>query len=201
VPRAERAARVERLYRFSSLGPFADRLAAKLSGGMKQKLGLCCALVHQPEILLLDEPTFGVDPISRRDLWLILHDMVHEGVTIVVSTAYMDEAERCDRVGLLDRGRLLAVDRPHVLQGSLPGQMVSLRPSDRRRALELLERAPQVRRVAAFGEQLHALVGSRERDWPPLAAELGAAGIRVEDVHEIEPSLEDVFIDRVARSA
>lgn len=201
VPRAERAARVERLYRFSSLGPFADRLAGKLSGGMKQKLGLCCALVHQPEILLLDEPTFGVDPISRRDLWLILHDMVHEGVTIVVSTAYMDEAERCDRVGLLDRGRLLALDRPAALQRSLPGTMLSLRASDARHALELLERSPAVRRAAVFGEQVHALLASQARDWPPLAAALADAGIAVEDVHEIEPSLEDVFIDRVRAGA
>ena len=201
VPRAERAARVERLYRFSSLGPFADRLAGKLSGGMKQKLGLCCALVHQPEILLLDEPTFGVDPISRRDLWLILHDMVHEGVTIVVSTAYMDEAERCDRVGLLDQGRLLALDRPAALQRSLPGVMLSLRASEPRRALELLEHAPAVRSAAAFGEQVHALVGSRARDWPGLEAALTAAGIGVQDVHEIEPSLEDVFIDRVRAGA
>jgi ABC-2 type transport system ATP-binding protein len=198
VPKAERAARVERLYRFSNLGAFADRLAGKLSGGMKQKLGLCCALVHQPEILLLDEPTFGVDPISRRDLWLILHDMVHEGVTIVVSTAYMDEAERCDRVALLDRGRLLALDRPAALTASLTGERVSLRPSEPRRALELLEHAAGVRRAALFGEQVHALLGTRERDWPPLQAALASAGIAVEDVHVVEPSLEDVFIDRVS---
>src|SRR6185503_9022007 len=140
--------------------------------GMKQKLGLCCALVHQPEILLLDEPTFGVDPISRRDLWLILHDMVHEGVTIVVSTAYMDEAERCDRVGLLDRGKLLALDKPAALQAAIPGTMLSLRASDARRALGLLERAPAVRSAAVFGEQVHVLVGARERDWPALEAEL-----------------------------
>jgi ABC-2 type transport system ATP-binding protein len=116
VPEQERPARLERLFRFSNLGPFQDRLAGALSGGMKQKLGLSCALIHQPQILLLDEPTFGVDPISRRDLWLIVHEMVAEGVTVVVSTAYMDEAERFDRLVLLHRGRALATDTPVALQ-------------------------------------------------------------------------------------
>ena len=105
VPQADRPARLERLYQFSRLGQFKTRLAGQLSGGMKQKLGLCCALIHQPRLLLLDEPTFGVDPISRRDLWLILHQMVAEGVTAIVSTAYLDEAERCDQVVLLDGGK------------------------------------------------------------------------------------------------
>lgn len=116
VPRAERAKRLERLYAFSRLGEFEQRLAGKLSGGMKQKLSLCCALIHHPRVLLLDEPTFGVDPISRRDLWLILHEMVAEGVTIIVTTSYLDEAERCDRVALLHEGRLLALAAPEELQ-------------------------------------------------------------------------------------
>jgi ABC-2 type transport system ATP-binding protein len=106
------------LWDFSGLGPFQDRLAGALSGGMKQKLGLCCALIHRPPLLLLDEPTFGVDPISRRDLWLIVHDMVHAGTTVVVSTAYLDEAERCDRVLLLHEGAALGLDLPATLQGS-----------------------------------------------------------------------------------
>src|SRR3990172_6484951 len=132
VPDAERSDRLERLYRFSNLGPFEHRLAGQLSGGMKQKLGLCCALVHQPRILPLDEPTFGVDPISRRDLWLILSEMVTQGVTVLVSTAYMDEAERCDHVALLDKGRIVAMDTPVALQGSLRGQIIGLRASDSR---------------------------------------------------------------------
>jgi ABC-2 type transport system ATP-binding protein len=114
-------ARLERLYRFSRLGEFTDRLAGKLSGGMKQKLSLSCCLIHHPRILLLDEPTFGVDPISRRDLWLIVHEMVGEGVTVIASTSYLDEAERCDRVLLLDQGRVLALDDPAALQASLVG--------------------------------------------------------------------------------
>lgn len=117
VPRQERPARLETLWGFSGLGPFQNRLAGALSGGMKQKLGLCCALIHRPPLLLLDEPTFGVDPISRRDLWLIVHDMVHAGTTVIVSTAYLDEAERCDRVLLLHQGRALGLDQPAAIQG------------------------------------------------------------------------------------
>ena len=112
VPTAERTARMERLLTFSAMAPFIDRQAGRLSGGMKQKLGLCCALIHTPRLLLLDEPTNGVDPVSRRDFWRILHDLRSEGVTIVVATAYLDEAERCDRVALLHQGRLLACDTP-----------------------------------------------------------------------------------------
>jgi ABC-2 type transport system ATP-binding protein len=118
VPRGQRPARLARLFEFSGLGPFQNRLAGKLSGGMKQKLGLSCALVHEPEVLLLDEPTFGVDPISRRDLWIIIHERVAEGVTVVVSSSYMDEAERFDRVGFLHEGTLVALDTPLDLMGT-----------------------------------------------------------------------------------
>jgi ABC-2 type transport system ATP-binding protein len=126
VPRAERDARLERLFEFSGLGPFGDRLAGRLSGGMKQKLGLSCALIHRPKILLLDEPTFGVDPVSRRELWIIVHEMVGEGVTGLVSTSYMDEAERFDRLAMLDRGRILALDSPASFRPSLEDAFVSL---------------------------------------------------------------------------
>ncbi len=115
VPKSSRGATLERLFHFSNLGAFRDRLAGNLSGGMKQKLGLSCALIHEPKILLLDEPTFGVDPISRRDLWIIIHEMVSHGVTVVVTTSYLDEAERFDRVAFIDRGRMLALDTPAAL--------------------------------------------------------------------------------------
>jgi len=118
VPRGERQRRREELYAFSGLAPFRTRLAGVLSGGMKQKLGLCCALIHQPSILLLDEPTFGVDPLSRHELWRFMHQMLAAGVTILLSTSYLDEAERCDRVALLSEGRLLAYDEPVTLQRS-----------------------------------------------------------------------------------
>jgi ABC-2 type transport system ATP-binding protein len=127
VPRRERAERLDRLFGFSNLGPFSHRLAGQLSGGMKQKLGLSCALIHQPDILLLDEPTFGVDPISRRDLWLIVHDMVAAGTTAIVSTSYMDEAERFDRLALLHTGRLLALDTPDALMRSVAGAILEVR--------------------------------------------------------------------------
>jgi ABC-2 type transport system ATP-binding protein len=198
VPDAERPARLERLYRFSNLGAFEHRLAGKLSGGMKQKLSLCCALIHQPEILLLDEPTFGVDPISRRDLWLILHEMVARGVTVLVSTAYMDEAERCDHIALLDHGRVIALDRPAALQQTLAGHILALRSPDVRAAVRVLERSPGVSRAALFGDTVHLTLASRERDWPAAQAALARAGIAVSDLHEVEPSLEDVFIARVS---
>jgi len=201
VPAAERPARLERLYRFSNLGPFEHRLAGQLSGGMKQKLSLCCALVHRPEILLLDEPTFGVDPISRRDLWLILHEMVAEGVTVFVTTAYMDEAERCDQVALLHRGRMVALDTPQALQRGYAGEMLSVHVSDRRAAAHVLAGVPAVRRAAVFGDSIHVTLGARSTDWPSAAAALRRAGIEVLETSDAEPSLEDVFIDRVGGAA
>src|SRR3972149_1297355 len=184
APDAERPARLERLYRFSNLGTFEHRLAGQLSGGMKQKLGLCCALVHQPQILLLDEPTFGVDPISRRDLWLILHAMVGQGVTVVVSTAYLDEAERCDHVALLNQGKVIALDRPAALQESLEGEMLAVRASAPRRALALLREAPGVRRAALFGDAIHVTLGARARDWPVVRQALEGAGVEVPGVRQ-----------------
>ncbi len=199
VPKAERPKRLERLYRFSNLGAFEHRLAGQLSGGMKQKLSLCCALVHHPEILLLDEPTFGVDPISRRDLWLILHEMVAEGITVFVTTAYMDEAERCDQVALLHRGRIVALDTPQALMRSYSGEMLSVHVTDRRAAARVLAGVAAVRRAALFGDTIHVTLGSRERDWPGAAAALAQAGIEVLETVDVQASLEDVFIDRVGK--
>jgi ABC-2 type transport system ATP-binding protein len=206
VPRRELSARLERLFAFSGLAPFAERLAGQLSGGMKQKLGLSCALVHEPELLLLDEPTFGVDPVSRRELWRIVHERVAEGVTAVVSTSYLDEAERFDRVALLDRGRLLALDTPDALQRSLPGRMLEVWVEDPRRAREALLASGLVRRATAYGERLHALVpppaGGAVEGAVPAATEavtaaLAAAGIEARSVSPVPPSLEDVFIHLV----
>jgi ABC-2 type transport system ATP-binding protein len=196
VPKADRPARLERLYRFSRLGEFADRLAGKLSGGMKQKLSLSCCLIHHPRILLLDEPTFGVDPISRRELWLILHEMVAEGITIVVSTSYLDEAERCDRVVLLDHGRSLALDRPQALQASLDGTMWAIRTDRPREAREVLRGTEGVTSATLFGDSVHTLL-SAGTDAEGPAGVLAAAGFVVRGVEEIEPSLEDVFIHLV----
>lgn len=198
VPAHERAARLERLYAFSNLGAFEHRLAGQLSGGMKQKLGLSCALIHQPDVLLLDEPTFGVDPISRRDLWLILDEMVSQGVTVFVSTAYMDEAERCDQVALLDKGRIVAMDTPQALQDSMHGQLLSVRSTEARRAVDVLRTVPVVRRATLFGDTVHVVVTGDDAARNAVAAALDAAGIRDSDVQDTEASLEDVFIERVS---
>ncbi len=200
VPRRDRPARLERLYQFSNLGDFQDRLAGNLSGGMKQKLSLSCALIHHPEILLLDEPTFGVDPISRRDLWLILHEMVAEGVTIIVTTSYLDEAERCDRVALLDHGRTLALAAPARLQAMLAGKVVAVRAADPLRARDLLRASPGVRRANLFGEVVHIVLDDEGAATIALRA-LEAAGVEVLAAEPIEPSLEDLFIDLVGRDA
>jgi ABC-2 type transport system ATP-binding protein len=194
VPRLEREARLVRLYEFSGLGPFRTRLAGQLSGGMKQKLGLSCALVHQPEILLLDEPTFGVDPISRRDLWLIVHEMVAQGVTVVVSTSYMDEAERFDRLALLDKGRVVALDTPDGLRRLWDGQMITMTVPRARSARDHLRGHAAAGRIAVFGDRLHVGVKDAASDTPVLTEALRAAGFDVREVRRIEPSLEDVFL-------
>jgi len=198
VPRRKRPDRMARLYRFSRLGEFHDRRAGALSGGMKQKLSLSCALIHHPRVLLLDEPTFGVDPISRRELWLILHEMVAEGVTVVVSTSYLDEAERCDRVALLDRGRVLALAPPTALQARLEGVMFALRTSDPRATRDLLRVTPGVASATLFGDAVHALVGER-LPADEIRGRLIEAlpTLEVHDIERIDPSLEDVFIHLV----
>ena len=198
VPQKDRATRLERLYAFSGLGPFEQRLAGQLSGGMKQKLGLCCALIHEPEIILLDEPTFGVDPISRRDLWLILHEMVANGITVVVATAYLDEAERCDRVALLNHGSLIALDTPLVFQQRLAGHIHTVRTDAPRRASHLLRDHDAVRHAVLFGDVVHLTLDDPTTDWPRARAALEAAGVVITDDAPGEPSLEDVFIDIVA---
>jgi ABC-2 type transport system ATP-binding protein len=197
VPRQQRARRIERLYQFSGLGPFENRLAGQLSGGMKQKLGLCAALIHEPEILLLDEPTFGVDPISRRDLWLIVHEMVARGVTVLVSTAYMDEAERCDRVALLHNGRSVVIDTPDGLQARLHGQVLAIRTDAPRRSREWLRDHALIRQAVLFGDTIHVTLREGTDSWASVREELGAAGIVVSWESPVEPSLEDVFIDLV----
>jgi ABC-2 type transport system ATP-binding protein len=197
VPQAERPARLERLFHFSSLKPFSHRLAGKLSGGMKQKLGLSCALIHEPRLLLLDEPTFGVDPISRRDLWLMVHEMVGRGVSAVVSTAYLDEAERFDRLLLLHRGRILDSGTPEELLGRIEGEILDLLATPLREARAVLLRHPAVLRVAIFGDRLHVSVRSAARDRAALESALREQGIGIHEMAPIAPTLEDRFIEAV----
>ncbi|HEY7472816.1 MAG TPA: ABC transporter ATP-binding protein [Gemmatimonadota bacterium] len=191
-----RESRIERLYRFSNLQPFAGRLAGKLSGGMKQKLALSCALIHRPRLLLLDEPTFGVDPISRRDLWIILQEMLTEGITILLSTSYLDEAERCDRVALLDAGRIVALDSPRSLQSTLEGRAFAIRAHSPRTALRILRERPEASRAALFGESVHLTLKAPAETLPdPIRNALDVADVGLESVERIRPSLEDVFIE------
>jgi ABC-2 type transport system ATP-binding protein len=197
VSKAERPDRLARLFAFSNLGSFQERLAGNLSGGMKQKLSLCCALIHHPRVLLLDEPTFGVDPISRRDLWLILHQMVEEGVTVVVSTSYLDEAERCDRVALMNEGRVLALDTPERLLDLLPGEVVAVEASEPRRARDGIRQIPGVLGTALFGNTVHAVLADGAEARLRVEAALREAGLGDAVLKPVEPSLEDVFLHLV----
>ena len=196
VPRAGRGERVERLLAFSNLTPFKRRQAGNLSGGMKQKLGLACALIHTPRVLFLDEPTNGVDPVSRRDFWRILYQLQQERVTIFVSTAYLDEAERCNRVGLLHQGRLLACDTVDGVKQLLKGTLLELRCDTPWQAAAHLREAA-LGNVALFGDRLHILVESAEEAQPRIEAVLRAAGIATQELRVIEPTLEDVFTSAI----
>jgi ABC-2 type transport system ATP-binding protein len=198
VPKRERPERIERLLGFSNLTPFQDRPAGKLSGGMKQKLGLACALVHTPEILFLDEPTNGVDPVSRRDFWRILYDLLGAGVTILVSTAYLDEAERCTRIGLMHRGRILIEDEPKNVRSSLGLPMIEVWAENARAALEPARRMEGIHSVSLYGDRLHIAL-EKKTSGEELTGRLRAAGIDVKDFRDILPSLEDVFISMVEK--
>ncbi|HUQ94841.1 MAG TPA: ABC transporter ATP-binding protein [Bryobacteraceae bacterium] len=176
------------LLRMTRMEPFRARPAGKLSGGMKQKLALMCTLLHRPQILILDEPTNGVDPVSRRDFWTILYKLVKEGLTVLVTTAYLDEAERCDRVGLMDKGRLILMDTPAALKDALPQPCYEVVSADLRAARKALRNHPGVADVELAGSKLHVFLnpGAAEET---LHQVLPEAGIR-----RIPPSLEDVFI-------
>lgn len=198
VPMRERPARTERLLGFSNLTPFRDRLAGQLSGGMKQKLGLACALIHTPEVLFLDEPTNGVDPVSRRDFWKILYDLLREGVTILVSTAYLDEAERCTRIGLMHKGRVLIEDEPKSVRNSLGQSMIEVWSDNARAAIEPARRLEGVHSVSLYGDRLHIAL-EKETAVAGIIAALRGKDIDVKDFREILPSLEDVFISMVEK--
>jgi len=182
--------------------PFRDRLAERLSGGMKQKLALACTLVHTPELLVMDEPTTGVDPVSRRDFWRVLARLQREGLTLLLTTPYLDEAERCQRVALMDGGRLLTVSAPDALREQAQGALVELIARPKRAAAEWLAAQPEVSDVQVFGERLHATLArvplaAAAAPVERLAGGLRAAGVEVLSVRAMPPSLEDLFIARV----
>lgn len=200
VTRAERDARIPRLLAFANLDPFRNRLADQLSGGMKQKLGLACALIHTPTVLFLDEPTNGVDPVSRRDFWQLLYTFLHEGVTIFLSTAYLDEAERCNRIALLHEGGLLAYDTPARVKALLRDTVLELRCDQSRAARELLKPVPIFSDVVIAGDRLHLVVSAAagvEQGRTAVRERLGQAGIAIHRLEVVTPSLEDLFIELV----
>ncbi len=192
------AARRDRLLELTQLAPFRTRLADRLSGGMKQKLALACTLVHEPDLIVLDEPTTGVDPVSRREFWKLLSEFLSQGITIVMATPYLDEAERCARVALVNGGRLLALDRPEALRATLPGQLFEIIAGDHRRVAEAMKRMPGVSNVQMFGERAHVRVDRSDAEASErLSSTLRAAGHDVKSIRPIPTSLEDVFIARL----
>lgn len=198
VPRHERARREQQLLDFSRLTPFKRRLAQDLSGGMKQKLALSCTLMHSPEILFLDEPTTGVDPVSRRDFWKILYSLIGQGMTLVVTTPYMDEAERCNRVALIDKGRIIECDAPDNLKKRMRGELLEVICAPQRRAKEVLSTLPTVHSVQVFGERLHVWVENAERDRALLETRLEQSDVTIDLVRRVAPTLEDVFVSVMA---
>ena len=194
VPPRVREERAQRLLSASEMTGFRNFLAGQLSGGMKQKLGLTCALVHTPQILLLDEPTTGVDPVSRRDFWRILYELREQGVTIVISTAYLDEAERCNRLALLHGGHLLYCDTPTALKEKMPGALLAIVTSDGRAARAVIENSAGVSHVLLVGDGIHAVVDDADLRISQLREALQRAGVTIGEIAIVRPGIEDVFV-------
>lgn len=197
VRRKQRIARSGELLAAAGLGEFRGRLAGNLSGGMKQKLGLVCALIHTPKVILLDEPTNGVDPVSRRDFWRILYSLVAEGVAILASTSYLDEAERCHRVGLLHQGRMLFCDRPEDLKKKFPGEILAVHAAQPQPLRAAAEGAPGVRSALLVGDRVHLFVDDAARRLPELRARLACAGVAYDFIQPVAPTIEDLFVSAV----
>ncbi len=198
---AARSALSGRLLKMTRMEPFRERPAGKLSGGMKQKLALMCALLHRPRVLFLDEPTNGVDPVSRRDFWTILYQLVKEGMTVVVTTAYLDEAERCNRVGLMHEGRLIRCDAPDALRRQFDLPCYEAQVPDLKRGKEFLEKCTGVLSVEPAGASLHLFLYPAETSSETLGEALREAGLGHASLRSIDPSLEDVFIASIRRES
>jgi drug efflux transport system ATP-binding protein len=194
---AERERRFEQVLSFAHMSSITDRRAKQLSGGMQKKLGLACTLVHRPEVLLLDEPTTGVDPVSRREFWDLLTELHIQGTTIVVSTPYMDEAERCNRIGLLFKGQLIECGTPREIKALVKGQVVEFHPDRLEAARALLARQPGALEVQVYGTLLHVFVEDAAVVWPRLHAVLTEADIKIDAVRLIQPRMEEAFISLI----
>jgi len=201
ISTSERATLSGRLLRMTRMEPFRSRLAGNLSGGMKQKLALMCTLLHHPRVLFLDEPTNGVDPVSRRDFWAILYQLVRDGLTVVITTAYLDEAERCNRVGLMHQGKLIRCEAPDALRRNLEELCYEARTPDVRRARDILGRLPGVVSVEPAGSVLHLFLAPAQLAPERLPEAAAAAGLEEVEFKQIIPSLEDAFIALIRRAA
>ena len=197
LPRREREKRAAELLTACGMSDFRKRLAGRLSGGMKQKLGLVCALIHTPKVMLLDEPTNGVDPNSRREFWSMLYGLAGSGVAIVNSTAYLDEAERCHRVALLDHGRLLMCDTPSQLRRRVPGQIVAIVARDARAVREELAHRAGVTGAILVGDAVHLFVDDARRRIPQFESALKERHLEASEIAEASPTIEDLFVSQV----
>jgi len=198
IRKVERDQRSVQLLQAAGMSEFRARMAGKLSGGMKQKLGLVCALIHHPKVILLDEPTTGVDPVSRRDFWRILYELVSEGVAILTSTAYLDEAERCHRVALMHQGKLLFCDTPSNLKSSFGKGVLSVTSSEPRRLRTELEHVDGISSLVLTGDGVHVVVDDAMRRIPEFEARLKSAGIAFDAIQQVVPTIEDLFVDAVS---
>ena len=182
----------------AGMSEFRNRLAGKLSGGMKQKLGLVCALIHHPKVILLDEPTTGVDPVSRRDFWRILYELVAQGVAILTSTAYLDEAERCHRVALMHQGKLLFCDTPSNLKAGYGKGVLSITSPNPASLRSELEHAGGISSLVLTGEGVHVVVDDAMRRIPEFEARLKGAAVPFDAIQQVSPTIEDLFVDAVS---
>jgi ABC-2 type transport system ATP-binding protein len=200
VPRKNRGTRVQELLDFSHMRPFIKRRAGNLSGGMKQKLQLICALIHTPKVLLLDEPTNGVDPVSRRDFWRILYRLLKEKVSILVTTAYLDEAERCDRLALIDHGKIIALGTPPEIKKLMRGNILTIRSREARKINKLLQEETSALAVNVFGDTVHLVCDDVTATEKICRDRLKNAGVSFEQIREAAPTLEDVFVSVLGSS-
>lgn len=199
VASKDMAERTERLLTFAGLTEFKERRAVNLSGGMQKKLALACTLIHEPEILLLDEPTTGVDPISRREFWNILTELHLHGTTIIVSTPYMDEADRCSRVGLMYAGKLVECDTPKNIREKLEGDIIEIQPDDWQQALKMAASLSGVREAQTYGESIHLLVDSGRRRLPEIERAMKKSRLAYRSIRIAPARMEEAFISLIRK--
>ena len=202
VSQADQKRRIPELLGFAGLGNFTERLAGRLSGGMKKKLALACSLIHEPQVVLLDEPTLGVDPVSRREFWNLLGDLrAEKGLTIFVCTPYMDEAERCTHIGLLYGGKVIATGTPAQIKALVPGNLLEFTPTNMELAQQTLTGQPGLLEVQTYGEKLHIFVDDLAQRTGEVATALAAANVGYDELRPIEVRMEEAFINLIQRQS